>query len=252
MKFIKLLTIPFFLIGLFCSSKAQTGKDSLRILFVGNSYTSMSNIPNLVSLISDSTNVKLVTAKSTMSGATLSNHWNGEKGLKTKEAISSGKYDIVVLQGMSMETIESKDDFLKYSKKLSDLVKASGAKPYLYVTWAREKTPELQDTITNVYKQAAKANECDLILVGEAWKLARQQRPDIPLYMPDGSHQSNVGAFLTACVFVNYFAGEILPTLRSNYNTIDTNGEKGMVKIDNTSDVMFCQQVATDLLKVKQ
>lgn len=227
---------------------AQVEKDSLHILFVGNSYTFVSNMPHLVSLISDSANVKLVTSKSTAGGATLSDHWNGEKGLKSKEAISSGNYDIVVLQGHSMETIEGKEEFLNYSKKLSDLVKASGAKPYLYVTWARQKVPQYQETITKVYEQSAELNDCELIMVGEAWKLARTLRPDIPLFMLDGSHQSDLGAFLTALVFVGNFSGEIPKNLRTNYRILDPVGEQVVLFWENALDVIFCQKVASEFI----
>ena len=131
-------------------------------------------MPHLVSLISDSTQVKLITSKSTAGGATLRDHWEGEKGLKTKEIISKGMYDIVVLQEYSMGTIENKDIFFKYAKELCNLIKASGAKPYFYVTWARQKVPQYQETITETYQQASKENDCGLIMVGEAWKLAKK------------------------------------------------------------------------------
>jgi hypothetical protein len=249
MKLFKHLFITIIFFGISNECLAQVEKDSLRILFVGNSYTFISNMPHLVSLISDSTNVKLVTSKSTAGGASLSDHWNGEKGLKSKEAISSGKYDIVVLQGHSMETIEEKEEFLKYSKKLSDLVKASGAKPYLYVTWARQKVPQYQETITETYKQASAQNDCDLILVGEAWKLARTLRPDIQLFMLDGSHQSDLGSFLTALVFVGNFSGEIPKNLRTNYRILDSYGEQVVLFWENALDVIFCQKVASEFIK---
>lgn len=249
MKFIKYLFITFFILGIFNQVIAQAEKDSLRILFVGNSYTSIPNMPHLVSQISDSTKVKLITSRSTAGGATLSDHWNGEKELKTKEAISNGKYDIVVIQGHSLETIENKNDFLKYSKLLCDLVKKSGARPYLYVTWARQNTPQYQDTINRVYQQAAKENNCELIMVGEAWKLARSLKPDINLFMPDGSHQSDLGALLTACVFVSKFSGELPPKLKSSYNIINTKAEPVVLNWDNLIDVEFCQKVANEFIE---
>lgn len=227
MKFFRHLFITIIFLSGYSKCLAQAKKDSLRILFVGNSYTFVSNMPHLVSLISDNTNVKLITSKSTAGGATLSDHWNGTKGLKSKEAIRSGKYDIVVLQDHSMQTIRNKNEFLKYSKKLSDLAKAFGVKPYLYVTWARQKVPQYQEIITKAYKEASKKNDCELIMVGEAWKLARKLRPDIQLFMSDGSHQSDLGAFLTALVFVNNFSGEVPVNLLNNYYQItDTNGEQ--------------------------
>jgi hypothetical protein len=249
MKFIKYIFITFFILGIFNLGIAHAKKDSLHILFVGNSYTSVPNMPQLVSQISDSTRVKLITTRSTAAGATLSDHWNGEKELKTKEAIKNGKYDIVVIQGHSLETIENKHDFLMYSKLLCDLVKESGARPYLYVTWARQNTPQYQDTINKVYQQAAHENNCELIRVGEAWKLARSLKPDINLFMPDGSHQSDLGAILTACVFVSKFSGELPPKLKSKYHIINSKSEPVVLNWDNLLDVEFCQKVATEFIE---
>ncbi len=139
MKYIKYLFITIFFFGISHECISQVKKDSLRVLFVGNSYTFNSNMPHLISLISDSTAIKLITSQSATGGATLKDHWTGRKGLKTKKRIKEGDYDIVVIQEHSMGTIENKDEFLNYTKMLCDLVKASGAKPYLYVTWARQR-----------------------------------------------------------------------------------------------------------------
>jgi len=102
---------------------AQNSQDTLKVLFVGNSYTYYSNLPHLVSLISDSTQTKLITSKSTIGGARLSDHWSGKKGLHTKTLIRDGNFDIVVLQDHSMSAIERPDSLLHYSKKFSDFIK---------------------------------------------------------------------------------------------------------------------------------
>ena len=247
MKLFKYLCIAIFFIGLSNENLAQVKNDTLSVLFVGNSYTYFSNMPQIVSLISDRTAVKLITSKSTAGGATLSNHWNGEKGLKTKERITNGNYDIVVLQEHSMGTIEGKDDFLKYSKKLSDLIKDSGAKPYFYVTWAREKVPQYQETITGAYQQAARKNGCGLVLVGEAWKQARALRPGIELFTADGSHPSDLGAFLTACVFAKTLSGTLPEKIPSAYFTRDIQGETILLMAQNSLDVTFCLKVIQEL-----
>lgn len=245
MKFIKQLFITIIFLGVSSNCFSQVEKDTLRILFVGNSYTYIHNMPHLASLISDNTEVKLVTTKSTAGGSTLKNHWKGEKGLTTKQIISQGNFDIVVLQEHSMGTIEKQVDFLHYSKKLCNLIKATGAKPFFYVTWARQKVPQYQETITNAYQQASKENDCGLVMVGEAWELARKLRPEMPLFMPDGSHQSNFGAFLTACVFVNTLSGELPKKLPNGYFIRDTKGEKVTLFWENPLDVAFCVKVAS-------
>ncbi len=249
MKFIKYLFITILFIGISNECLAQIEKDTLLILFVGNSYTYMSNMPQLVSQISNKTKVKLITSKSTAGGATLSDHWNGNKNLKTKEIIENGKYDIVVLQGHSMETIEKKDDFVMYSKKLCDLIKASGAKPFFYITWARQKVPQYQETITKTYQQVSKENDCGLVMVGEAWKLARALRPDMQLFILDGSHQTDLGAFLTACVFTGTFSGELPENIPARYFIKDINGEQVILFWEDPLDVIFCQKIASKVIE---
>ena len=247
MKFITQLCIAIFFIAISNNAIAQVKKDTLSILFVGNSYTYFSNMPQLVSLISDSTKVKLVTYKSTAGGASLRDHWEGKKGLKTKEIISKGTYDFIVLQEHSMGTINKKDDFLTYSKKLCALIKASGAKPYFYVTWAREKVPQYQETITKTYRQASEENNGELIMVGEAWKLAKKLRPQLQLYTQDGSHPSDLGAFLTACVFTSSFSKELPKKLPNRYFITDSNGEEVMLFNEHPLDITFCLKVAQKL-----
>ena len=77
---------------------AQVQKDTLRVLFVGNSYTYFENLPQVVSVLSEQTGTVLITEKSTIGGAKLREHWRGARGLNTKEKIRNGDYDIVVLQ----------------------------------------------------------------------------------------------------------------------------------------------------------
>jgi hypothetical protein len=230
-------------------SLAQNNCDTLKVLFVGNSYTYFSNMPHLVSLISDSVHTKLITSKSTIGGATLSEHWNGERGLKTKDLIKTGDFDIVVLQEQSMGTINQPDSFLVYSKKLCNYIKENGAIPYFYMTWAREKVPQFQETITNVYAQAAIENDAGLVKVGEAWKFAQTIRPKVELHLNDGSHPSPLGAFLTACVFVQALTKEIPASLPRKYSILDANGESVILQTINPLDVEFCLQVTQEISK---
>lgn len=244
MKLLKYLLIIIFVFGISNFTVAQVKQDTLRVLFVGNSYTFTSNMPHLVSLISNKTNTKLITSKSTAGGATLKDHWTHKKGLSTKKDIKNGNYDVVIIQEHSMGTIEKKADFLDYSKKFCDLIKSTGAKPYLFVTWALKKVPQYQDTITKVYKEAAQLNNCNLILVGEAWQLAYRLRPDIELFKQDGTHPSDLGAFLTACVFVNTLSTKITKKLPNWYFVTDANGEDITLLMEDALDITFCIKVA--------
>ena len=231
-------SLKILLILLLNSNSSFAQKDTLRVLFVGNSYTYYNNLPNVVSTISKSTNTYIYTEMSAVGGARLKYHFNQEHGLKTRDLIKKGNFDIVVLQEQSMGTITNKEEFLLYSKKLSNYIKSHKAKPYFFSTWSRKKTPETQSTITKVYKEAAEQNNGIFVLVGEAWAKAIKIKPESDLYHKDGSHPNSLGTFLTACVFVKYITGE-LPTKANTPKT----------KLLDLSDSQFYLQIANSITK---
>ena len=233
------------------SAATRDKKNTLKVLFVGNSYTYVQNLPQLVSLISDSTQTKLITRKSTVGGAFLSEHWYGKRGLKTQEIISKGHFDAVILQENSMGTIQQPDSTIKYVRLLCALIRQSGAKPYLYMTWARERVPQYQDEITQVYTEMAKMNEAVLVPVGEAWELSRKLRPTLELYNRDGSHPSNLGALLSAYVFVGVLTGEVPAKIPEWYQIKDLDGETVELTNIDALDAVFFRKVVEKILSDK-
>lgn len=222
----------------------------LRVLFVGNSYTYYNNLEQVVTALADSTPVKLTCRKSTVGGAFLSEHWLGQRGLKTKDLIKTGKFDVVVLQDNSMAAIERPDSVYKYVRLLCDWVRESGGRPYLYATWAREKVPQYQPEINAVYAKAAKDNKATLVPAGNAWSLAKTLRPTISLYDADGSHPNNLGTYLTACVFATQLAGELDPRKMASTPTVaDAQGESIRLMALDPLDVTFCQKVARQVVR---
>ena len=242
------LKLVFLFIMLSSTSYSQVEKDTLKVLFVGNSYTYFENLTQIVSIISDSTKTKLITKKSTVGGVSLRQHWLGLKGLKTKEKIKKGNFDIVVIQGHSMSTIKMPDSISKYAKLFCDYIKTNNAKPYLYQTWAREKVPQFQEAITRVYEDISINNNVSLVPVGEAWKLAKQLRPEIKLFSPDGSHPSRQGTFLTACVFIGSILREIPENLPSRIYTKDIDGELLFLARMDPLDVAFFKRIAKEFI----
>ena len=109
LKYVKCIWLTFLFILLSVTSFSQIKKDTLNVLFVGNSYTYFENLTQLISIISDSTDTKLITKKSTSGGVSLRQHWLGLRGLKTQEIIKNGNFDIIVFQGHSMSTINKPD-----------------------------------------------------------------------------------------------------------------------------------------------
>lgn len=222
----------------------QDKKDTLTVLFVGNSHTYTRNLPHVISIISEGTKTKLMTKKSAIGAASLSQHWRNERGLRTKEIIKEGNFDIVVLQERNMEPVNEPDTVLKYTKLFCDYIKKYGGKPYLYLTWARTNAPQNQEIINRVYSQAAKENDAIVVPVGKAWALAKQLKPEINLHNPDGNHASVIGACLTAYVFVSTITGELPEKLVDEFEIVDQFGETIQVLDVKSEDVAFCKLVA--------
>lgn len=248
------LLVPALSLVTLCAS-AQTGRDTLKVLFAGNSYTYFENLPQVVSVLSEKTGTILVTEKSTVGGAKLSEHWRGERGLRTREVIGNGNYDIVVLQEWSLGTVNEKDSAVYYLGLFSDLARKHGARPYYYMTWAREKSPEQQTIISKVYRETALANDATVIPVGEAWAAARAERPEFKLYNPDGSHPAELGTYLAACMFVATLTGELPGTIPGVISVKDSHGEDIILMTITRPDVEFCRKIAletTTILKAGQ
>jgi hypothetical protein len=230
-------------------STAQGQKDTLRVLFVGNSYTYFENLPQVVSVISEQTGTVLITEKITIGGAKLSEHWRGARGLNTVEKIRNGDYDIVVLQEWSLGTVNERDSAVFYLGLFSKLARDAGAEPYYYLTWGREKIPQQQEVISRVYRETAALNRATVVPAGEAWARARELRPEIKLYDPDGTHPSDLGTYLTACVFVATITGELPETIPGVPAVRDSRGEEIILMRIDQMDVDFFRRVTLETIE---
>lgn len=231
------------------NGSAQDQKDTLRVLFVGNSYTYFENLPQVVSVLSGQTGTILITEKITIGGAKLSEHWRGARGLNTIEKIREGNYDIVVLQEWSLGTVNERDSAVFYLGLFSKLAREAGAEPYYYLTWGREKIPQQQEVISRVYRETAALNRATVVPAGEAWALARSLRPEIKLYDPDGTHPSDLGTYLTACVFVAAITGELPETVPGVPAVRDSYGEEIILMRIDQMDVEFFRRVTLETLE---
>lgn len=219
-----------------------------KVLFVGNSYTYFWNLPQQVAAMAKSRDLTIDTWQSTSGGTSLAQHWRGEKKLESLPMIRTGKYDAVVLQDFSMQALNAPDTLLQYGQQFATEAKATGARVFLYLTWARAFDPYMQATITAKYKELAELCGATIVPVGPAWERARSLRPDLPLYDPDQSHPSPTGTYLAACVFYGVFTGQSPVGLPHRLVSIDHAGEKLYLNIQSTEDALFCQKVAADVL----
>lgn len=220
------------------------GTSPKSVLFVGNSYTYFWNLPQQVALLAEAGKIELKTRQSTVGGINLGTHWRGERGLESRALIASGQFDAVVIQDLSTRPVEDPDSTLYFGRLFGELIRENGARPYVYLTWARAYNPLMQEKLTQTYTQLAQEIGGTLVPVGPAWELARSLRPDLPLYDPDGSHPSALGTYLTACVFYGVFTGKSPVGLPNRLLTQDKDGEKLYLNISSPEDALFLQQIA--------
>ena len=108
----------------------------LHVLFIGNSYTSVNDLPATLRGIAESSKAppSMVTEAVAVAGATLADHY---LGADARPAIAKGGVTHVVLQGQSVEPLVQPAMFQKYAVLLANDATDAGATPTFYETWAR-------------------------------------------------------------------------------------------------------------------
>lgn len=177
--------------------RAAPGVD---VLFIGNSYTFSHSLPKVLEQIAAATEGGPVfrTKMVAHPDYTLEQHWQlGEAAA----AIAEGGWEFVVLQGHSLSTLEARDRLYRFARRYAPLIKESGARTVLFMTWARRGRPEMMQTIGPAYASIAAELDAVLVPAGFAWLDSVAHRPDIHLHHADGSHPSPAGSYLAAAMF---------------------------------------------------
>ncbi|MDR0429341.1 MAG: succinylglutamate desuccinylase/aspartoacylase family protein [Tannerellaceae bacterium] len=186
--------------------------DSLRALFIGNSYTHYNQLVYQVQSLAVSIGHKLSVKSVEYGGWTLKQHVANPE---TRKAIQEGNWDFVILQEHSQAPAGEKEWVKKnvynaaYSlDSLRRLYNPKG-KTVFYMTWGHdiESYSVMQQRLAENYLEMTKQLDAWCAPVGIAWKRVRMENPDITLYDPDRSHPSLQGSYLAANVFCSVFFG---------------------------------------------
>ena len=178
----------------------------LRILWIGNSYTYVNDLPRTLTalaLAAGEDRVPAITA--VLKGGQF---LRGHAARPDLAALIAQGWDYVVLQDQSLAPIQQPDTLLTYGTRLGEMARAAGARVLLYVTWPRRDTPEQADSILAGYARLAARLNATLVPVGPAWMAMRQEAPTASLYLDDGSHPTPIGTFVAASVFYGVLYGK--------------------------------------------
>jgi hypothetical protein len=205
--------------------QAHAGK-KLKVLFIGNSYTYVNDMPQMVADIAAAMGDTVVWDMEAPGGALFLDHYLGNPATIAK--IQAGGWDYVVLQEQSLVPAMPEgvvDNFFIYAKKLDSLVNRYNpcAETLFYMTWGRKNghpyycnvysnpqvynwphfcTYAAMDSVIRIrYLMAADSNLAVLSPVGAVWHYIRDNYPSVELYAPDESHPSPEGSYAAACCF---------------------------------------------------
>jgi hypothetical protein len=111
-------------------------------------------------------------------------------------------FDVAVMMDCSQCPIHPKlkSVFTEYAKKNSDIVRAHGARPVFFMSWAYADKPEMTAQLAKAYTIAGNDNNALVIPAGLAFARAHAQQPELVLHAPDKRHPSMAGTYLASCV----------------------------------------------------
>ncbi len=111
------------------------------------------------------------------------------------------QYDTVIMMDCSQCPVhpQLQGAFYDTVRKNSELIKAQGIRPALFMSWAYKDKPEMTKQLADAYTKAGKDNGAQVIPVGLAFARAIAMKPDIELYVADKRHPSVAGTYLSAC-----------------------------------------------------
>ncbi len=200
------------------TTKAQV----TNVLFLGNSYTYVNNLPQLIKDVALSFGDTIFTDQNTPGGTTFNYHSTDPTSLNK---IAQGTWDYVVLQAQSQEPSFSPAQVASqtypFAQSLVNSIKSANSctEPIFFMTWGRKNGDAsncaayppictfegMQQRLRESYLEMANDNLSTVSPVGVAWKAVRDSFPLIELYNPDESHPSIYGSYLAACVFYATF-----------------------------------------------
>ena len=200
-----------------------------RILFIGNSFTYYWNMPRMVEKMSEHYNLNWDVDQSTLGGAYLEQHWEGERKLLTRKLLSNGNYNHIILQDHSTNPVLNPENSRTFLKKFVNLSLKNNPKWYFYSTWMypylRQKSDHLLP-INKFYKKLQTEIGHNVVEVGKVFEIFSNKHPEINLLNDDFKHPSPQGSYLIACVIFTQLSDESPIGLPSRFLDNDQYGKQ--------------------------
>lgn len=187
-------------------------KDSLNLLYIGNSFTYYASSPCMLKEIAWNEGHYIDIKTSLKGGATLHQHLKFDI---TDDAINSGGFDIAILQDHSANPVALGKDknhkCIEPTVELAEKILAKSPDCKFIVEFRTSATAKNNfyrcgdmETYTKFTlrgtKRMAKAIKGRLSHISEAFFIVQKERTDFNILAPDGAHPSKYGAYLKSCI----------------------------------------------------
>lgn len=171
------------------------------VLFIGNSLTDVNDLPALVVQAANGAGLRLHVASVTVGNTAVIDHADGLTD--ARGVISSRRWDFVVLQqGPTPEGI-CRDTLVLGVTRLAPQIRQSGGAVVVFAPWTRSNVPGFLPEARRSAVLAAQAVNGRVALVGDAWRVAAERRPDVALHGSDGYHPALGGSWVAAMMLVD-------------------------------------------------
>lgn len=204
---------------------------AIRVYFMGNSLTANNNVPGLIQQMRTAAGYPgdFVYDAHILAGLGLSDHW-ASSAAHTR--LASGNWDLVVLQDLSVNPTDNPNSTRTYARLWDAEINSTNpnATTMLYSVWERTDRPNSQAQIDSVYGGLATEFGGVMVPAGDAFLIAKAQRPGLGLYL-DSIHATFGGSYLSAAVFYSKIFGQ---------SPVGLAPPPGL----SASDALFFQQVA--------
>lgn len=168
-----------------------------RVLFIGNSLTYFHGLPLMVQALAAQAGRPLAVTMAAQPNYALEDHFRNGEVLAT---IAVGRFDVVVLQQGPSALMSSRAQLRHWAQRFEGPIRASGARPALYMVWPEAARRQVFDAVRTTYAKAAADVGGDLLPAGEAWRAAWRRDRSLDLYDRDGLHPTALGSYAAALV----------------------------------------------------
>ena len=178
-------------VGFLAGAPAWGQPTTQRILFIGNSLTTSSDIPARLEKLAAALGRTAIVGTVAEDNATLEDHWRAGKALAE---IRKG-WDVVVLQGGA--SAREREELPAVSKRFAEAIREAKAKPAHLMVWPAQDRMKDFPAVIAAHREASEATQSILLPVGEAWLRALSAERRLRLYS-GSSHPAALGSDLAA------------------------------------------------------